>query len=100
MGKTTGNFNDDLPPVRRYLAERVRAQAKIDKAVTAIEVGFRLSQAGLVAVNFDTRATHEVDWNWTGALSKFPLKLPHWQAAFEANDTAAQSYVLLNGKRL
>jgi hypothetical protein len=97
----TVNFIDDLPSIRDFMAQRARSEFENNKPISAIEVGFRLCQAGLLVLHFDTRATHERDGEWTMALEEEPtLELPHWQEEYEEAEDAGASFVLLDGERL
>lgn len=100
MGTTLVNFLDDLPAIRNYIADRVRAQSKVRKPISAIEVGFQLGQAGLVLVHFDTRQEHARDGSWTLALGGPTLTFPHWQEAYESAGEDGASFVLPAGGRL
>ena len=93
------DFNDDLPALRRQLAERVQWQAKAGERVSAIEVGFRLCQAGLVTFHFDTRDKHDRDGEWTTALDAVALELPHWQAAYESAGERGITFTQFDGTR-
>ena len=99
MRTTPVNFIADLPVIRDYIADRVRTQSKVDKSISAIEVGFQLCQAGLVLFHFDTREKHERDGTWTLALDGPTLDLPHWQAAYESASEDGASFILLTGER-
>src|SRR5688572_31309081 len=91
------NFAEDLPTVREYIAGRVRAQAKVNQPVSAVEVGFQLCQAGLLLLHFDVREKHDRDGQWTLALDGPTLELPHWQAAYEAAAREGVSAILPTG---
>jgi hypothetical protein len=99
MGTTPVNFIYDLPLIREYLVGRVRAQAEVGQAVSAIEVGFQLCQAGLLVFHFDTREKHDRDGEWTLALNGPTLELPHWQVAYESAEEQGASFVLPAGER-
>ena len=92
------NLIHDLPPIRDYFADRVRAQAPLGEPVSAIEVGFRLDQACLIVLNLDTREQHARDGTWTTALDGPALELPHWNKAFESARDDGISFVLLTGE--
>jgi hypothetical protein len=92
------NFAEDLPTVREYIAGRVRAQAKVNQPVSAVEVGFQLCQAGLLLLHFDVREKHDRDGQWTLALDGPTLELPHWQAAYEAAAREGLSVILPTGE--
>ncbi len=93
------NFIDDLPMIRKYIADRVRTQSKIDRLISAIEVGFQLNQAGLLLYHFDTRDKHERDGEWTRELGGPALDLSHWQESYESADNNGASFLLLTGDR-
>ncbi len=92
------NLTRDLPMIRDYFADRVRAQAPVSEPVSAIEVGFRLDQACLIVLNFDPREQHARDGTWTAALDGPALELPHWSEAFASACDDGISFVLLNGE--
>lgn len=95
------SFNDDLPLIREFLSQRARMEFEHNKPIGALELGFRLCQAGLVSLHFDTRPVHERDGEWTLALDEEPLlELPHWQEAYEEAEDAGASFVLLDGERM
>lgn len=91
------NFIDDLPPIREYIASRVRAQAQVNQPISAIEVGFRLCQAGILCLHFDLRQKHDRDGEWTRALDGPVLELPQWQTAYESADANGIAFVLPTG---
>lgn len=91
------NFINDLPLIRAYSAERVQAQTKSAHPVSAIEVGYRLSQGGLIVFHFDTREPHCPDGEWTSAMDGPVLELPHWSKAYESANEDGIEFVLLTG---
>jgi hypothetical protein len=99
MSNAPVRFLNDLPALRDHIAERVRTQSQVHKPISAIEVGFQLSQSGLVLLHFDTRKKHTRDGSWTLALGGPTLALPHWQAAYEDAGEDGISFVLPTGER-
>ena len=94
----TVNFVNDLPRIRAYIADCVQTQAKVGEPISAIEIGFRLDQICLVALNFDVREKHLRDGTWDVALDGQALELPHWNEAYEAADSDGISFILLTGE--
>ena len=94
----------DFADVSAHLAARVR---DFDPAtndgpgdpgpVRMIEVGFEYSQAGWVAVVFDTRPDAEPDGEWTAHVEGGELERPHWLQASEANRGGPITLVQLDG---
>jgi hypothetical protein len=73
---------EDAAAIRRYLDSRVREIAASRDAVSAIEIGYEVSQAGWVYVHADCRAQHERDGEWTlGLNDNNVLELAHWVGA-------------------
>ena len=89
------DLNDDVPKLRKYIADRVRAQSDDPTPISAVEVGFRMCQVGLYVITFDTRPLHAADGGWTDALNGPTVEFPHWQEACEARDGV--TFVLLDG---
>lgn len=87
------NFVSDFPLIRDYIADRIQAQAKIGEPISAITLGFRLDQACLVALHFDTREKPTRDGSWDVALEGPILELMHWYDAYEAAGRDGISFV-------
>jgi hypothetical protein len=98
MGARTVNFLEDLHKIQQYIEKRVRAQAKNNEPITAIEAGFKICQDGRFVLNFDTRENHDRDGAWTDALNGPSLALPEWRSAYMATDKNAIWYILLSGE--
>lgn len=94
------NFIDDLPRLREYFEKRIHSQSKSRDSICAVEIGFRLCQAGFVFLNFDTREKHNRDGEWTNAINRDILEMPHWQEAYESAEEDGASFVLLSGEKL
>lgn len=97
MAKHTVNFGDDLSAIRAHLWARVDAQSAVSTPIAAIEVGLKLCQRGVLAINFDVRSHHERDGEWTHALNGPALELPGWSKAYMEADRFGISFVLLDG---
>src|SRR5438045_194333 len=70
---------EDADAIRGYLESRVKSFAAAGEAVSAIEIGYEVSQSGWVFVHADLREQHERDGEWTGALDDGKLlELGHW----------------------
>ena len=92
------DFNIDRPAIRTYIDERVAAAVSLAQPISAIEVGFKLSQSGVVVLHFDARAQHSRDGEWMRALNGPVLEMPHWKTAFEASGPFGATFVGLDGK--
>ena len=92
------NLINALPLIRGYISNRTEAQTRVKEPVSAITVGFRLDQACLIAIHFDTREKHERDGTWDVALDGPTLEMPHWNEAYESANDAGVSFVLLTGE--
>ena len=100
MAKHTVNFGHDLSAVRAHLQARVDAQSAVATPIAAIEVGLKLCQQGLLAINFDVRSHHERDGEWTYALNGPALELPGWSKAYMQAGRFGISFELLDGTSL
>jgi hypothetical protein len=96
--KLNVDFSSDLPKIRAYIASRALAHAADGQWISAVEVGFRLCQAGLLVLNFDVREDHKRDGTWTLALNGPTLELPNWRAAYESAQDAGVSFDLFSGE--
>lgn len=73
---------EDADAIRRYLEARVKEIAAKGGAVSAIQIGYEVSQAGWVFVDADRRKVHERDGEWTAGLNnRNALELAHWVEA-------------------
>ena len=73
---------EDAQAIRRYLESRVKEFEAAGKAVSAVEIGYEVSQAGWVFVHADLRKEHERDGEWTRGLDDGELlELAHWAEA-------------------
>src|SRR5262245_16046962 len=97
MPKQTVDFRDDVPLIRKHLGARTKSQARVADAISAIEIGFQLNQAGLILVHFDTRPKHDRDGSWTNSMDGPVLKVPRWRRAYEAAERHGVSFILPDG---
>jgi hypothetical protein len=73
---------EDADAIRRYLQSRVKEFAAEGGTLSAIEIGYEVSQSGWVFVHADRREQHERDGEWTGGLDDGTmLELSHWVEA-------------------
>jgi len=94
------NLRDDLSAIRKYIAERVAAQATGREPVSCIEFGYQVSQGGLLLLHFDTRYPRPLDFHWTLHLGQgHDLALPHWATAAEAMEMKGGSFIMPGGER-
>ncbi len=100
MAKHTVNFNDDLPAIRAYIQARVSTQSDIAAPIVAVEVGLKLCQQGLLAINFDVRENHDRDGEWTRALNGPAHDLTHWSKAYMQAERFGISFILLDGRSI
>lgn len=94
----------DFDDIYTYLVDRVRRfdPAKNDGPgdpgpVKMIEVGFEYSQAGWVAVVFDTRPNAGPDGEWNAHIAGNELERPHWLEIGEANQEEPVALIGLDG---
>jgi nucleoid DNA-binding protein len=100
MAKYTINFNNDLGPICKYIQARVDSQSSVGIPIAAVEIGLKLCQQGLLAINFDVREHHERDGEWTRALNGPTLALPNWSKAYMQAGRFGISFVLLDGNSI
>ncbi|TWT89123.1 hypothetical protein Mal64_26150 [Pseudobythopirellula maris] len=72
-----------------------------DDPISQITLGFQVSQAGWVALVFDTRPDGSPDGEWQSYIEENWLEFPHWLAAVDALFDNGESIelILQNGKR-
>ncbi len=75
-------FEEDAAAIRRYLDSRVHEFIALATPISAIEVGYEVSQAGWVYIHADRREQHQRDGEWTSSLDDEPLlEMSHWVEA-------------------
>ena len=96
----TLNFCDDLRAIGDYIDRRVAAQAGNPSPVSCIELGYQVSQGGLLLLHFDTRHPRPLDFHWTLHLGRGnDLELAHWAAAAEELEMNGGAVILPTGSR-
>jgi len=98
----------DSKTVYEYVKRRVanyRTQAnngpgEDDAPISLITLGYQVSQAGWVALVFDTRPDSAPDGEWQSYIEENFLEFPHWLDAVDALFDSGESIdlVLPNGK--
>ncbi len=87
------DLQKDAEKIREYILERVKTfqpkqndgPGKKGKPIQAVYVGYETSQAGWMALIFDTRpdASHDGEWTCHLETPGNMLELPHWSNAEE-----------------
>ena len=99
----------DSKTIYDYLAQRVsdypvyvnNGPGEDDDPISQITLGYQVSQAGWVAIVFDTRPDGSPDGQWQSYIEENRLEFPHWLAAVDSyfNNGEPIELVLPNGKK-
>jgi hypothetical protein len=96
------DLRKDAQELRKLLEERTKLHIEKTKKeklppVSALEIGFGINQAGWIVINFDTRAEHERDGEWTTLVEKEMVERDHWFQAYEAVHEEDVTFILPDG---
>lgn len=99
----------DSKTVYEYVKQRVadypvyvnNGPGEDDDPISQITLGFQVSQAGWVALVFDTRPNGAPDGQWQSYIEENWVEFPHWLDAVDALFDSGESIdlVLPNGKK-
>jgi hypothetical protein len=102
------NLKTDAKAIYEYIRQRVTdypvyinaGPGEDEDPISHITLGFQVSQAGWVALVFDTRPDGSPDGEWQSYIEDNSLEFPHWLEAVDAlsDDGDAILLTLPNGK--
>ncbi len=103
------DLKKDARTIYKFLRQRVRdypiyvnnGPGEDADPISQITLGFQISQAGWIAIVFDTRADGAPDGEWQAYIEENWLEFPHWLEAVDAlyDDEEPIEFILPHGKK-